>query len=296
MAAKKIPQPTKQADTPQPGHTGKSPRQSASSTTPLAIRFPLLSQQPGLPSDIAEDLTSTDTAFGTRHKRGKAARLKVLEDLENRLELTLLRARADQSFRLMSQLNETVSAFPDGLGVLLTQPVTHLQAETALRLSFLVNGRSGPEFSLDPTEMCAAIEEVASDGVAQDILRKLILNIEDTATAQTLADDHGLGRQAIYDRQNRMVSRLDRLVSSPSFVQLSRHLLTTACAHHASHIEVSLKHPLAAVLLLPKGDFASVWDVVATGLWAIARTETRGRRSFSIVTRSGETCLELQRG
>lgn len=296
MAASKAPQPTEKVDLPRPGLSGRSPRHSALATTPLAIRFPLLSQQPGLPSDIAEDLTSTDAAFGTRHKRGKLARLKVLEDLENRLELNLLRARVEESAHLMSQLREIISALPDGPGVLLTQPMTLLQAEVALRLSFLINGRSGPEFCLDPIEMCAAIKEVASDDVARDILRKLILKVDDTATAQTIAEDHGLGRQAIYDRQNRMVSRLDQLVTSPPFVQLSRHLLATACTQHASRIEVSLKHPLAAVLILPKGEFASAWDVVATGFWAIARTESGGRRSFRIVTRGGETFLELQRG
>lgn len=294
MAAKKSPRATR-ADSPRLEDSGTSPGRNASSTRPLASRFPLLSQQPGLPSDIAEDLTSTDTAFGSRHKRGKAARLKVLEDLENKLELTLLRETVDRSTRLMYNLHETVSALPDGLGVLLTQPVTLPQAEAALRLSFLIDGRSGPEFYLEPTEMRHAIEELATDGVARDILRNLILDVVNTTTAQSIADTHGLGRQAIYDRQNRMMSRLDRLVSTPPFERLSRHLLTTACTQRASHIEVSLKHPLAAVLLLPKGDFASVWDVVAVGFWAIARAETGGRRSMRIVNRGGDTTLEVQR-
>ena len=57
----------------------------------LAESFPMLSKQPGLPLDIRNDLALSDKKFGGRHKRGKNLRLELLENMENRLELDVLR-------------------------------------------------------------------------------------------------------------------------------------------------------------------------------------------------------------
>ena len=107
----------------------------------IAEIFPLLSQQPGLPNDIREDLSSSDKIFGSRHKRGKTARLEVLENMENRLELALLRNRVAQSQALIHQLQDVLSANPTGLGQSLSIPVNAAQAEAVLSLSFLHTGK-----------------------------------------------------------------------------------------------------------------------------------------------------------
>ena len=254
----------------------------------IAEIFPLLSQQPGLPNDIREDLSSSDKIFGSRHKRGKTARLEVLENMENRLELALLRNRVAQSQALINQLQDVLSANPAGLGQSLSIPTNAAQAEAVLSLSFLHTGRNGPEFTLEPVAMMNKLKAVTTDGVSVDILRELIIDISDVATAQDIATKHGLGRQAIYDRQNRLATKLDGLIVEPDFLELIQYLQTTTCVVRSSQVTASLAHPLVAILLIQPDEFPSVQDLVSVAFWGIARTAGGDKRSFKRTIRDGK--------
>ena len=254
----------------------------------IAEIFPLLSQQPGLPNDIREDLSSSDKIFGSRHKRGKTARLEVLENMENRLELALLRNRVAQSQALINQLQDVLSANPAGLGQSLSIPTNAAQAEAVLSLSFLHTGRNGPEFTLEPVAMMNKLKAVTTDGVSVDILRELIIDISDVATAQDIATKHGLGRQAIYDRQNRLATKLDGLIAEPDFLELIQYLQTTTCVVRSSQVTASLAHPLVAILLIQPDEFPSVQDLVSVAFWGIARTAGGDKRSFKRTIRDGK--------
>lgn len=254
----------------------------------IAAIFPLLSQQPGLPNDIREDLSSSDKIFGSRHKRGKTARLEVLENMENRLELALLRNRVAQSQALINQLQDVLSANPAGLGQSLSIPTNAAQAEAVLSLSFLHTGRNGPGFTLEPVAMMNRLKAVTTDGVSVDILRELIIDISDVATAQDIATKHGLGRQAIYDRQNRLATKLDGLIAEPDFLELIQYLQTTTCVVRSSQVTASLAHPLVAILLIQPDEFPSVQDLVSVAFWGIARTAGGDKRSFKRTIRDGK--------
>lgn len=254
----------------------------------IAAIFPLLSQQPGLPNDIREDLSSSDKIFGSRHKRGKTARLEVLENMENRLELALLRNRVAQSQALINQLQDVLSANPAGLGQSLSIPTNAAQAEAVLSLSFLHTGRNGPGFTLEPVAMMNRLKAVTTDGVSVDILRELIIDISDVATAQDIATKHGLGRQAIYDRQNRLATKLDDLIAEPDFLELIQYLQTTTCVVRSSQVTASLAHPLVAILLIQPDEFPSVQDLVSVAFWGIARTAGGDKRSFKRTIRDGK--------
>lgn len=254
----------------------------------IAAIFPLLSQQPGLPNDIREDLSSSDKIFGSRHKRGKTARLEVLENMENRLELALLRNRVAQSQALINQLQDVLSANPAGLGQSLSIPTNAAQAEAVLSLSFLHTGRNGPGFTLEPVAMMNRLKAVTTDGVSVDILRELIIDISDVATAQDIATKHGLGRQAIYDRQNRLAAKLDDLIAEPDFLELIQYLQTTTCVVRSSQVTASLAHPLVAILLIQPDEFPSVQDLVSVAFWGIARTAGGDKRSFKRTIRDGK--------
>jgi hypothetical protein len=253
----------------------------------IAEIFPLLSQQPGLPNDIREDLSSSDKIFGSRHKRGKTARLEVLENMENRLELALLRNRVAQSQALIDQLQDVLSANPAGLGQSLSIPKNAAQAEAVLSLSFLHTGRNGPEFTLEPVVMMKKLKAVTTDGVSVDILRELIINISNVATAQDIATKHGLGRQAIYDRQNRLATKLNGLIAEPDFLELIQYLQTTTCVVRSSQVTASLAHPLVAIMLIQPDEFPSVQDLVSVAFWGIARTASGDKRSFKRTIRDG---------
>jgi len=253
----------------------------------IAEIFPLLSQQPGIPNDIKEDLSSSDKIFGSRHKRGKTARLEVLENMENRLELALLRNRVAQSQALIDQLQDVLSANPAGLGQSLSIPKNAAQAEAILSLSFLHTGRNGPEFTLEPVAMMKKLKAVTTDGVSVDILRELIINISNVATAQDVATKHGLGRQAIYDRQNRLATKLNGLIAEPDFLELIQYLQTTTCVVRSSQVTASLAHPLVAILLIQPDEFPSVQDLVSVAFWGIARTASGDKRSFKRTIRDG---------
>lgn len=253
----------------------------------IAEIFPLLSQQPGLSNDIREDLSSSDKIFGSRHKRGKTARLEVLENMENRLELAVLRNRVAQSQALIDRLQTVLSAHPAGLGQSLSIPTNTAQAEAVLSLSFLHTGRNGPEFTLEPVAMMNKLKAVTTDGVSVDILRELIIDISDVATARDIATKHGLGRQAIYDRQNRLATKLDGLIAEPDFLELIQYLQTTTCVVRSSQVTASLAHPLVAILLIQPDEFPSVQDLVSVAFWGIARTAGGDKRSFKRTIRDG---------
>ena len=253
----------------------------------IAEIFPILSQQPGLPNDIREDLSSSDRNFGHRHKRGKTARLEVLENMENRLELAVLRNRVAQSQALIDQLQTILSAHPAGLGPSLSIPANAAQAEAVLSLSFLHTGRNGPEFTLDPVAMMNKLKTITTDEVSVDILRELLIDISDVATAQDIATKHGLGRQAIYDRQNRLATKLDVLIADPDFLELIQYLQTTTCVVKSSQVMASLAHPLVAILLIQPGEFPSIHDLISIAFWGIARTAGGDKRSFKRTIRDG---------
>ena len=253
----------------------------------IAEIFPLLSQQPGLSNDIREDLSSSDKIFGSRHKRGKTARLEVLENMENRLELAVLRNRVAQSQALINQLQDVLSANPAGLGQSLSIPTNAAQAEAVFSFSFLHTGRNGPEFTLDRATMLNKIKTVTTDEVSVDILRELLIDITGVATAQDIATKHGLGRQAIYDRQNRLATKLDILIADPDFLELIQYLQTTTCVVKSSQVMASLAHPLVAILLIQPGEFPSIHDLISVAFWGIARTAGGDRKSFKRTIRDG---------
>jgi hypothetical protein len=253
----------------------------------IAEIFPLLSQQPGLPNDIKEDLSSSDKIFGSRHKRGKTARLEVLENMENRLELALLRNRVAQSQALIDQLQALLSANPAGLGQSLSIPTNAAQAEAVLSLSFLHTGRNGPEFTIDPVTLMNKLKTVTTDEVSVDILRELLIDISSVATAQDIATKHGLGRQAIYDRQNRLATKLDVLIADPDFLELIQYLQTTTCVVRSSQVTASLAHPLVAILLIQHGEFPSIQDLISVAFWGVARSTGDDKRSFKRTIRDG---------
>ena len=254
----------------------------------IGATFPLLSQQPGLSNDIRDDLSSTDNIFGSRHKRGKSARLEALENMENRLELAVLRNKVAQNQVLIDQLQFVLSANGGGLGQLFSIPINLEQAEAVFRLSFLRLGRPGPEFTLNPQTMMNKLSAVTTDDVSIEVLRQLIINISDSATPQDLAAKYGRGRQSIYDRQNRMTLKLDALIADSEFSELIQYLQSTTCVVRSSQITASLAHPLAAILLLPPNDFPSIHDLVAVAFWGIARLESNKRRSFRRTIRDGD--------
>jgi|GEM_PF-5325857 len=259
-----------------------------------ALKFPVLNRQSVLDPDVKTDLALTEVEFGRKYKRGKAKRLEALEVMENRLAVIALRAARTDVEQFMNQVDELLRANELGIGRSLAVPQNAAEAEVVFRLTFLRLGASGPEFALNLTAMLASLADLVSRAIPIDIFRTLVTDVEGSETAQTLADRYGKGRQAIYDRQDRMIDKLDELRSSTDFSTLSRYLRENAIVFHTGKMSTSLAHPLVAIAAMDRGNFPSVHDVVAFGLWAVAREETGTKKSFRRIRGERNTDLELQ--
>ena len=268
---------------------------SSSTATKLSQRFPFLSQQTGLLHEIVLDLDSTEKDFGSRYKRGKSARLEFLQVMEDRLELAALKNKSAQFERMSAHLNHVLSELPNGLWQLFSPPTTLTQADAIFRLSFLTAIESVPQFQLDPDLMHERLHEITPDDLSKTILRSLIVSINDEVTPNDIAVQHNLGRQAIYDRQSRIVDRLNKLTTDANFVTLIEHIRTTACVRKATHLEAVMSHPLAQVLQLQPNHFPSIWDLVAIGFWRIAHDETGKNKSFRMKVKDKRNVLIAQR-
>lgn len=269
-------------------------KKSGSIATKLSQRFPFLSQQSGLANDIVVDLNSTEVEFGSRYKRGKSARLESLQDMENRLELAALKNKLVQHEKMSAHLNQVLSELPGGLWQLFCQPNTLTQADAIFRLSFLVASESVPQFQLDTDLMQDRLQAITPDDLSKTILRDLIISISDEVTAQDIAERHNLGRQAIYDRQTRIVDRLENLTTGSDFMTMIEHIRATACVRKTTHLEVVMSHPLAQVLQLQPNQFPSIWDLVAIGFWQIAHQETGKNKSFRMKVKEKRHVLVTQ--
>jgi len=270
----------------------RDPRARTASAV-ISERFPLLSEQAGLVSNIRDDLVLTDTEFGKKYKRGKTARLEFLENMENRLQLAPLRAKLAHMEQLTTKLENLIEIGNQGFGSTFATPRNLEQARVVLEMTFLRRGVEGPEFGIDTSSMEERLGSIASDEVARDIIRDLILNIRGDYSVSDIADKHGLGKQAIYDRQGRLVNKLDELIEQPDFQLLVAYLRNNTCVLRGSKLVSSTAHPLIAILLLERAKFPSIHDVVALGLWAVARAETGDKKTFQFTSRGENAADEL---
>lgn len=259
----------------------------------LSDEFPYLNRQAGLQRDVQEDLMLTDTEFGSKHKRGKAARREFLQNLENRLELVVLRSKVEDHMTLDRQLQHLLSANEAGLMQSVNVPMNLKQAEVVFWLSSLTLERGDAKFTFDLEVLFNELKSVVTDRISIDILKNLIINISPLLTAQQIADREGLGRQAIYDRQDRIISRLDHLIENPDFKRFVEILEFSTCITSSDRMAASLSHPLTAICLLKSTEFPSVSDVVAAGYWLIARKNGGGKKSFRHVQRGVDNYLEV---
>jgi hypothetical protein len=193
---------------------------------------------------------------------------------------------------LKGQLQKVLSSTSDDLTTLFAVPMNLAQSEAVFQLSFLHLGKSGPEFTLDTKSMFEAVKSVASDELSIQILRELIVSVNSDTTAQDIATSYGLGRQAIYDRQNRLITKLDAVIAGTDFQHLIDYLRTRTCIVKSARLTASMNHPLVAILLLQPDDFPSVHDLMSIAFWGIARQETGERKSFRLVSRNSEQWIE----
>ena len=246
----------------------------------IAECFPLLSKQSGLSIDILDDLKLSDKSFGSRYKRGKNLRWELLENMENRLELDVLRNKVAQNNLMIEQLQSILLSDEAGLRQLISIPTNLEQARAVLSLYFLRIGQTGPEFTFNPTTMLARLKKIASNDLAVEILRELVINISVSTTAQDIATRNNLVRQTIYDRQNRIISKLETLIADQDFFELTKQLQSTTCVTRNSQLIASEDHPLVAILMIPAKDFPSIQDLVAVGFWGIAHRANGNKKSF----------------
>lgn len=274
--------------------TKKNQKDSKGSrTTPLADRFPLLSQQPGLSKDLQDDLTLSDIEFGRKHKRGKSARFELLENMENRLQISPMRHRLDELGGLVGRLANLLTPENQTFGKFVSLPLSLEHARITFDLSFLTKSGDGLAFQLDTEEMLRQLSAVATDDLSRLILRELIIGVNRDVTAQDIADDFQIVRQAIYDRQSRLISRLDDLLVGPDFLFLVDYIRTNFCVVRGSKLTVSTAHPLVAILLLDTTEVFTVRDLLAVGLWGVARAETGNKKSFSFNGGESDGDMEL---
>jgi hypothetical protein len=260
---------------------------------PLADEFPYLNKQVGLQRDVQEDLMLTDREFGKKHKRGKIARRELLQNLENRLELLALRSRVDDYKNLDKQFQHLLSANEAGLIQSASIPLNLRQAEVVLWLSALTLDGTATKFIFDVEVLVDELRTICSDHLSIDILRNLVINNCGMLTAQQIADREGRGRQAIYDRQDRIISRLNRLIENADYKKFVEALEASTCITNSDRMIASISHPLAAISLLQPDKFPSISDVVATGYWLIARRHNDGKKSFRRAQRGDSNHLEL---
>ncbi len=261
--------------------------------TSLADRFPLLSQQPGLSIDLQEDLTLSDIEFGRRHKRGKSARFELLENMENRLQITPMRHRLSELESLVGRLANLLTSESQTFGRLVALPLSLEHARITFDLSFLAKSGEGLVFQLDSEEMLRQLSAVATDDLSRLILRELIIGVNRDVTAQDIADEFQVVRQAIYDRQSRIILKLDDLLSGTDFSFFVDFIRTNLCVVRGSKLTVSTAHPLIAILLLDTTYDFTVRDLVAVGLWGVARAETGKKKSFSLNGGGLDDVMEL---
>lgn len=248
----------------------------------MSTRFPFLSQQAGLPPDVQSDLRLSDSEFGARHKRGKAARLEHLENMENRLQIRPLQSRLAKVQSLLEKLERHVGGDRNTFVGCLAPPTTLAQAAAVFDLTFLRSNDEGPTITLDAEVMAEQLRVIVNDDISLDIFRSLLVNVRADQSAHDIALRHKLGRQAIYDRQNRMVSKLDELLSTVDYVALKDYLRSEACVMKGTRLISSTMHPLSAILLLEAGSFPSIHDVIATAMWGVARAETGKKQAFKL--------------
>ena len=259
----------------------------------LADEFPYLNKQAGLQRDVQEDLMLTDNDFGSKHKRGKAARRELLQNLENRLELVALRNKNDEYSKLDQQPHRLLLANEAGLIQSASVPMNLKQAEVVLWLSSLTLEGTTSKFAFDVEVLIDQLRTICNEHLSIKILRNLIINSVGLLTAQQIADEEGLGRQAVYDRQDRIISRLNRLIENEEYKRFIDVLEASTCISNSDRIVASISHPLTAISLLQADVFPSVSDVVATGYWLIARRHNDGKKSFRRAQRGDSNHLEL---
>ncbi len=258
----------------------------------LGQKFPMLSAQRGLPLDIRSDLALTDKEFGLKHKRGKAARLEALENMENRLQIAPLRKKLADLELLVGRIGKLIESNEKGFETFLATPATLEQAQAIIELIFLCASPEGLQFSIDPERMKQSLENVARDQISVDVVRKLMLDPFDQTSVADIAHSHGLGVQTIYDRRARLTSKLNDVTNDSDFAQLVDYLKNEVCFVRGTKIVAPLSHPVLATLLLEAGEYPSVHDIVSVAVWSIAKDQP-GKQTFRRSVESSTNMDEL---
>ena len=238
-----------------------------SKSEPMAGRFPHLWRSPRTPEQFREDLGLTEAEFGSKHRRGKAARLAEMQLHEDQLALTEAAEEIGRARPVLVNLGKIGSVAPNLLDAQAFRIVDAESAEAAYRLATI---SLRPEARVEDHELEAVLDELTDlckDALDRDLLRESVCNCVKPVSDTKLGRRHEKARQSVAERRHKLINRLVELGGRRPIASL-RDFIIGRIDHRTGEPCLHADDPFVQIALLDiDSDSLSAQDVVAVGIW-----------------------------
>ena len=238
-----------------------------SKTEPMASRFPHLWRSPRASEEFRKDLDLTEAEFGSKHRRGKAARLAELQLHEDQLALTEAAEEIGRARPVLVNLGKIGSVAQNLLDAQAFRIVDAESAEAAYRLATI---SLRPEARVEDHELEAVLDELTDlckDALDRDLLRESVCNCVKPVSDTKLGRRHEKARQSVAERRHKLINRLVELGGRRPIASL-RDFIIARIDHRTGRPCLHADDPFVRIALLDIGsDSLDARDVVAVGIW-----------------------------